>query len=145
METLWQRMRTAGVAPDVRMWVSRVQALASLGHFEGRTQELLDEVAQDRLELDSAVLRYKTQILHLRISSYTSYTLLLPRFQNLHPEKHVAVSANSSCFLDPVFPCHCCSESRNMNPAVTQLIFKNWFGFDRLIALYTIWLHLSKH
>jgi hypothetical protein len=29
VETLWQRMRLAGVTPDGRMWVSRVQALAS--------------------------------------------------------------------------------------------------------------------
>lgn len=57
VETLWKRMRLAGVTPDVRMWVSRVQALASVGHFQGRTQELLDEAAHDRHELHSALLR----------------------------------------------------------------------------------------
>jgi hypothetical protein len=57
VETLWQRMRLAGVTPDVRTWVSRVQALASVGHFQGRTQELLDEAAKDRLELHSVLLR----------------------------------------------------------------------------------------
>jgi len=57
VETLWQRMRLAGVTPDAQMWVSRVKALVSVGHFQGRTPELLDEAAQDRLELHSALLR----------------------------------------------------------------------------------------
>ena len=57
METLWQRMRLAGVTPNARTWVSRIQALASVNHFQGRTQELLDEAAKDRLETHSVLLR----------------------------------------------------------------------------------------
>lgn len=64
VETLWQRMRLAGVTPDVRTWVSRVQALANVGHFQGRTQELLDEAAKDRLELHSVLLRAMLKACH---------------------------------------------------------------------------------
>lgn len=57
VEALWQRMRLEGVKPDVSTWVSRVQALASVGSFKGRIHELLTEAAKDRLELDSVFLR----------------------------------------------------------------------------------------
>lgn len=57
MEALWQRMRLEGVKPDVSTWVSRVQALASVGSFKGRIHELLAEAAKDRFEVDSVFLR----------------------------------------------------------------------------------------
>ncbi|KAG0602551.1 hypothetical protein M758_10G022200 [Ceratodon purpureus] len=64
VETLWQRMRLADVTPSVRTWVLRVQALASVGHFQGRTQELLDEASKDQLELHSVLLRAMLKACH---------------------------------------------------------------------------------
>nr|XP_024374788.1 uncharacterized protein LOC112281948 isoform X3 [Physcomitrium patens] len=64
VETLWHRMRLAGVTPDLRTWVLRVQALASAGNFQGRTSELLNEAAKDQFEHHSVLLRAMLKACH---------------------------------------------------------------------------------